>query len=120
MNYIYLNLANLNWSHINDYRLVSGGFTFSGISAGLKYSAKKDLALILAPENSIFSGVFTQSIVRAACVDICKARLNQSSGLIRAILINSGHANACTGDRGMNDSLIATKELFRSKKTINI
>ena len=113
MNYIYLNLANLNWSRINDYRLVSGGFTFSGISAGLKDSAKKDLALILAPENSIFSGVFTQSIVRAACVDICKERLNERSGLIRAILINSGHANACTGDRGMNDSLIATKELSK-------
>ncbi len=103
----------MNWSRINDYTSVPKGFTFAGISAGLKNSKKKDLALILAPENSICSGVFTQSIVRAACIDICKSRLSETSGLIRAILINSGHANACTGDFGKNDSLDATRELSR-------
>ena len=84
---------------------------YSGIKAGLKESNKKDLALIVAPQDSICSGVFTQSIVRAPCVEICRQRINKSSGLIRAILINSGQANACNGDIGMRDSLAATKAL---------
>ncbi len=100
-----------NWSFVNDEEEMPSGFSFAGISAGLKDSKKKDLALILAPEKSICSGLFTQSIVRASCVDICEKRIKNSSGLIRAILINSGHANACTGDFAMQHTLIATKEV---------
>ena len=102
---------NLDWTHINNKNVVPKGFSFSGMYAGLKASKRKDLALILAPNNSICSGVFTQSIVRASCIDICRERLTETSGLIRAILINSGHANACTGDLGITDSLSATSEL---------
>tara|TARA_B100001121_G_scaffold291851_1_gene292951 strand:+ start:294 stop:1469 length:1176 start_codon:yes stop_codon:yes gene_type:complete len=86
---------------------------YAGISAGLKDSKKKDLALIVAPEDSICSGLFTQSVVRASCVEICKRRLKNASGNIRAILINSGQANACNGDIGMRDSLRATKALSK-------
>jgi len=87
------------------------GFLFSGISAGLKVSKKKDLALILAPPKSIFAGFFTNSVVRASCIDLSISRLQESLGLVRAIIINSGQANACTGDAGLIDSLIATKKL---------
>ena len=100
-----------NWSFVNDGEEKPDGFSFSGIAAGLKDSNKKDLALILAPENSICSGLFTQSIVRASCVGICEQRIKKSSGLIRAILINSGQANACTGDYGIQHTLFATKEV---------
>ena len=55
--------------------------------------------------------MFTQSIVRACCVDICKERLKQSSGLARAILINSGQANACTGNLGLQHFQIATAKV---------
>jgi len=103
----------LNWSHFNYHELRPKGFMYAGISAGLKDSKKKDLALIVAPQHSICSGVFTQSIVRASCVDICNERIKKSSGSIRAILINSGHANACNGDIGRRDSLIATKSLSK-------
>ena len=99
------------WTFINDSEKIPDNFLFSGISAGLKVSKKKDLALILAPPNSIFTGFFTNSVVRASCVDICISRLQESLGLVRAILINSGQANACTGDKGLIDSLAATKEL---------
>ena len=99
------------WTFINDSEKFPDGFLFSGISAGLKGSKKKDLALILAPPNSIFTGFFTSSAARASCVDICVRRLQESSGLVRAIIINSGQANACTGDRGFIDSLSATKAL---------
>ena len=100
-----------DWSFLDDSKVTPKGFLFAGISAGLKASNKKDLALILAPEGSIFSGMFTQSIVRASCVDICEERIKTTSGFVRAILINSGQANACTGDFGTQDTLIATKEV---------
>ena len=102
---------NNNWSFISEGDLTPEGFCFAGISAGLKNSKKKDLALILAPEGSICHGMFTQSIVRASCVDICEQRIKRSSGLVRAILINSGQANACTGDFGIQHFLIATAKI---------
>ena len=101
------------WSFVSAVEETPYGFSFAGIAAGLKDSKKKDLALILAPENSICSGLFTQSIVRASCVDICEQRIKKSSGRIRAILINSGQANACTGDVGIQQTLIATHEVSK-------
>ena len=100
-----------NWSFVNEGNLIPEGFFFAGISAGLKASRKKDLALIVAPEGSTCSGMFTQSIVRASCVEICEQRIKRCSGLVRAILINSGQANACTGNVGIQHFLIATAKL---------
>lgn len=87
------------------------GFQASGITAGLKASAKPDLALLLAPEAAVCAGAFTRSVVRAACVDLCDERLREKDGQARAVLINSGQANACTGDRGLIDSQRATQAL---------
>ncbi len=87
------------------------GFSASGISAGLKPSGKPDLALLLAPYGAVCAGMFTQSVVRASCVDLCIERLKKTSGKARAVLINSGQANACTGERGLMDSLQATNAL---------
>ena len=99
------------------WQLVSGGvtapqgFAASGIAAGLKPSGKPDLALLLAPEGAACAGAFTTSVVRAACVDLCVERLESTGGRARAVLINSGQANACTGDRGLIDSQRATQAL---------
>lgn len=99
------------------WRPISGGFTAplgfqaAGITAGLKESGKPDLALLLAPEGAVCAGTFTTSLVRAACVDLCADRLKAAGGIARAVLTNSGQANACTGDRGMQDSLQATQRL---------
>ena len=87
------------------------GFLASGIVAGLKPSGKPDLALLLAPQGAVCAGSFTRSCVRAACVDLCADRLQQQGGAARAVLINSGQANACTGDRGLIDSQRATQAL---------
>ncbi len=100
-----------NWSYVDDIKETPKGFLFAGISAGLKASNKKDLALILAPEGSIFSGMFTQSIVRASCVDICEERIKRASGFVRAILINSGQANACLGNLGLHHFQTATAKI---------
>ena len=87
------------------------GFQASGIAAGLKPSGKLDMALLLAPEQAVCAGTFTTSVVRAACVDLCAERLAANGGKARAVLINSGQANACTGDRGLIDSQRATQAL---------
>ena len=87
------------------------GYQAGGISAGLKASGRPDLAVVVAPEAAVCAGCFTTSCVRAACVDLCRERLQQTSGQARAVLINSGQANACTGDRGMVDSLRITQVL---------
>ena len=85
------------------------GFLAAGITAGLKASGKPDLSLLLAPEGAVCAGTFTTSLVRAACVDLCAERLAASGGHARAVLTNSGQANACTGDLGLIDSVRATK-----------
>ena len=72
------------------------GFQAGGISAGLKASGRPDLAVVVAPEAAVCAGCFTTSCVRAACVDLCSERLHKTSGQARAVLINSGQANACT------------------------
>jgi len=87
------------------------GFMAAGITAGLKASGKPDLSLMLAPEGAVCAGTFTTSVVRAACVDLCADRLQERGGRARAVLTNSGQANACTGDRGLIDSLRATQAL---------
>ena len=66
---------------------------------------------MLAPEAAVCAGTFTTSVVRAACVDLCRDRLVSTAGQARAVLINSGQANACTGDRGLVDSQRATQVL---------
>jgi glutamate N-acetyltransferase/amino-acid N-acetyltransferase len=81
----------------------------AGITAGLKASGNPDLALLLAPEGAVCAGTFTTSLVRAACVDLCAERLLASGGQARAVLTNSGQANACTGERGLIDSQRATQ-----------
>ncbi len=109
-----LNLSLLTssvWSPISGGITTPDGFLAAGISAGLKPSGKKDLALLYAPDGACCSGTFTQSVTRAYCVDLCIDRIKASKGKIRAVVINSGHANACTGSRGKIDSEIITNEL---------
>ncbi len=75
------------------------GFIASGIRAEIKKS-KKDIALIYSEVPALATGVFTKSATVAACVTLDQKQLKRSK-TARAILINSGNANACTGERGM-------------------
>ncbi|MEB3362168.1 MAG: bifunctional glutamate N-acetyltransferase/amino-acid acetyltransferase ArgJ, partial [Synechococcaceae cyanobacterium] len=99
------------WAPITGGVTAPRGFQAAGITAGLKPSGNPDLALLLAPEGAVCAGTFTTSLVRAACVDLCAERLARHGGQARAVLINSGQANACTGDKGLVDSLRATAAL---------
>ncbi|EDY37321.1 arginine biosynthesis bifunctional protein ArgJ [Cyanobium sp. PCC 7001] len=100
-----------SWHPIPGGLTAPKGFLAAGITAGLKPSGNPDLSLLLAPEGAVCAGTFTTSRVRAACVDLCAERLQASGGRARAVLTNSGQANACTGDRGLIDSLRATDAL---------
>ncbi len=95
---------------MSEWREISGGVTAprgykaAGIAAGLKPSGAADLALIVSDVEAIAAGVFTMSQVTAACVDYCRQRL-LSANSARAILCNSGQANASTGNQGWLDAL---------------
>jgi glutamate N-acetyltransferase/amino-acid N-acetyltransferase len=99
------------WSPLPGGVTAPRGFQAAGTTAGLKASGRPDLALLVAPVGAVCAGTFTTTVVRAACVDLCAMRLRASGGRARAVLINSGQANACTGERGMVDSLAATAAL---------
>ena len=99
----------VGWTSIPGGITAPVGFQAAGITAGLKASGKPDLSLLLAPEGAVCAGTFTTSVVRAGCVDLCAQRLTEAGGSARAVLTNSGQANACTGDRGLIDSLRATQ-----------
>ena len=75
------------------------GFFASGVRAGIKKS-KKDITIIFSDVPAYAAGVFTQSATVAACVTLGKKHLRRSK-TAQAILVNSGNANACTGNRGM-------------------
>ncbi|MBA2880976.1 glutamate N-acetyltransferase/amino-acid N-acetyltransferase [Desulfosalsimonas propionicica] len=83
------------------------GFRAAAVCAGLKKNGKKDLALIVSDPPAAAAGVFTQNRVQAAPVRLDKQRL--SSGVCRAIIVNSGNANCCTGDQGMEDARAMTR-----------
>jgi len=75
------------------------GFKCAGISAGIKAGGIKDMALILTESPATAAGVFTTNQVCAAPVKVCREHLEH--GTARAIVMNSGIANACTGSEGM-------------------
>jgi acetylglutamate kinase len=76
---------------------VPEGFRFAGVRSGIK-QARPDLGAILADAPAVVAGTFTQNEVRAACVDRNAGLL--PSDRIRAIVVNSGNANAMTGAEG--------------------
>ena len=79
------------------------GFSFSAAPAGFKHPGRDDLALIASDVPASAAGVFTQNLFQAAPVLVSKKQLADSGGHARAILINSGQANACTGQAGIDD-----------------
>ena len=77
------------------------GFRAAGIHCGIK-EKKKDLALVVCDTLASAAGMFTTNAVRAAPVLLSQERIQ--SGVARAIIVNSGNANACTGVQGMRDA----------------
>jgi glutamate N-acetyltransferase/amino-acid N-acetyltransferase len=79
------------------------GFSASGVAAGIrKGGAGRDVALIVADRPSAAAGVFTTNKVAAAPVLVSREALGP--GVLQAIVVNAGNANACTGQRGLDDA----------------
>jgi len=89
------------------------GFRAAGISTGIKATKKLDLALVVSETPATAAAMFTQNRVQAAPVLVCKESLQKSGGVVRAIVVNSGCANACTGDVGMADANVMAAETAR-------
>ena len=79
------------------------GFKFASRAAGIKRSGKPDLTLIYSEVAARCAGVFTTNKVVAAPLVVSQPRVR--SGLCQAVLVNSGNANACTGEQGLQDAL---------------
>ncbi|EHJ47764.1 arginine biosynthesis bifunctional protein ArgJ [Solidesulfovibrio carbinoliphilus subsp. oakridgensis] len=79
------------------------GFSFATAAAGFKHPGRDDLALVVSDVPAVAAGVFTKNLFQAAPVLVAKKRLSTSGGHARAILVNSGQANACTGQGGIDD-----------------
>jgi len=81
----------------------AAGFQAGTASAGIKYKARKDIAVIYSIVPAVAAGVFTTNRVKAAPVLVSMERLD--GGKVQAIVVNSGNANACNGEQGMDDAL---------------
>lgn len=82
------------------------GFRSAALHCGIKAKANAlDLAVIAADTTASAAGLFTTNLAQAAPVLVSKQHLARSGGIARAIVVNSGCANACTGDQGMSDAV---------------
>lgn len=96
-----------------DYRVP--GFLVSSIRCGIKKKAgAKDLALIYSEVPALAAAVFTKNAVKAAPVIIDMERIKSGKG--RAVIINSGNANACTGDDGLKKAREMSKDVAKALK----
>ena len=77
------------------------GFRAAGVSAGIKANGGLDLALLVCDGPAQAAAVFTTNLALAAPVVVSREHLARSGGIARAVIVNSGCANACTGDEGM-------------------
>jgi len=78
------------------------GYRAAGLAAGIKATGHPDMALIVSDRPATAAGVFTTNQVCAAPVKLDREHLRR--GMARAIVVNSGVANACTGTRGLRDA----------------
>ena len=79
------------------------GFQTAGVAAGLKKNGKKDLGLIYSEVPLTVAAMFTRNLVKAAPVLLDQQRT--ANGSCRAVIVNSGNANCCTGEQGMQDAI---------------
>ncbi len=78
------------------------GFLANGMSCGIKEDGRKDLCLIFSKEKAVAAGVFTRNAFKAAPVLLDMDRIKK--GEAQAIVVNSGVANAATGEEGLRDA----------------
>ena len=98
------------------------GFKFSAVEAAIKKPGRLDLGMIFSDVPAVAAAVFTTNKVKAAPVLLSIDRVK--SGSCRALIVNSGNANACTGRRGMADAVesarIAAEQLGIGEEAVMV
>lgn len=89
------------------------GFLTNAVNAGIKDpdAQRLDMALVYSERETVCAGTFTNNRVKAAPVRLSQA--NVRDGNVRAILANSGNANACTGINGLNDARACARDVAK-------
>ena len=98
------------------------GFLAAAVPAGIRYAGRLDLGMIFSRTPAVTAGAFTTNKVKAAPILLDMERLR--SGLAQAVLVNSGNANACTGQDGMAQavatSAMAARELGIDESLVQV
>jgi len=84
------------------------GLRLASVSANIRYTDRDDLLIMELGPNSSVAGVFTKNAFCAAPVTVCK---NHLPGDIRYLIVNSGNANACTGEQGLADAIASCAKI---------
>jgi glutamate N-acetyltransferase/amino-acid N-acetyltransferase len=87
------------------------GFLAAGVRCGIKKSGKNDLGLLVCPTGAKAAAVFTTNKIVSAGVTVCKRHVKIST--ISAVVVNSGNANTCTGEKGIKDAMKMCAETAR-------
>lgn len=99
----------LSFAGSDDSEFWPAGFHAAGISAAIRYD-KRDIMLLLSERPAAAAAVFTGNLCCAAPVLLSKRHLLQSGGYMRAVICNSGNANAATGPAGEADAAAMAAE----------
>ena len=103
---------------MNDLQQTDGGVAAAlgiraaGVAAHIKYADRRDFALIVSDRPAQAAGLFTTNAVAAAPVRLGRERL--AGGRLRAIAVNTGFANACTGETGMENARAMSRLVSRA------
>lgn len=84
------------------------GFYAGGYAAGIRYTHKKDVGIIYSSTKANAAAVYTQNAFQAAPIQATKDSIAKESK-IQAVIVNSGNANACTGETGLQDAFMMRK-----------
>src|SRR5437870_3210708 len=87
------------------------GFKTAAVAAGIKAGGVLDLALICSDKPAVTAAVFTQNTFMAAPLVVSKKHLIESGHRMRAVMVNSGNANAATGEAGLHAARVSAEEL---------
>jgi glutamate N-acetyltransferase/amino-acid N-acetyltransferase len=98
------------WKWVRGGVTAPQGFLASGVSAGIKKKGL-DLAVLFSSQAASGAAVFTSNRIQAAPVVLSKKHLMLARGRVRAVLLNSGCANACTGEKGLRDAVMTAESL---------
>ena len=79
------------------------GFVGGGVECGVRYSGRRDLGLLFSERECAAAAVFTRNVLKGAPLVVTREAVEAGGGL-RAVVVNSGNANAATGRRGLEDA----------------